>query len=516
MMKKINSILFIVALLASNTLFAQTYKLENVENFRSSGIKPVKNENGVVGYTIFYKTDKADSKNENYGFELLDEKLNKITRVKEVFPRNSRLIQSVHNGVTLGMMFYSARENEYIFKAYDKTLKSVGSSKQTEIQRFETAALAQMSEEESSTFYGIYAVPGKGFVRAGYGADKDQFSITAYDTKFGKKWSYQTPKGADGMESFLLTDVNAQYISGLTMRRKNIMSTKFEFFITVFDYETGKKMMDVSAEKGKENLSISTTNLLANGQLLVQGEYYDAEDKAGVSKSNGFYLKKFDIKTGKQLSDTQFSWDGSIKKMFDEKGLKRMKDNYINYPMSLISAANGHTYIVYEQFKKAVDGLGVAAIALGGRGSATKAKIGDLWMLDLDANYKPVGIKYYEKEGSSVTMPAGLSLFGTGIMGMVTKSMGGFDYQFTQQSADAKTFSVAYVNYDREDGEKSKPIVANIFMSDDAKINYDKVDFTAPKKTTQYLYPAPKNGIMLAQFNDKENVLSLKLVKMNY
>jgi hypothetical protein len=511
-------IYFILSLFATlgSSVFAQTYKLENVENFRGNGIKPVKNENGIAGFTIFYKTDKADSKNDNYAFELLDEKLNKVSRVKVVLPRGSRLIQSVHNGVTLGMMFYNAKESEYLFRAYDNTLKLVGSSKQDDINKYERAAIAQMTEEESSAIYGIHAVPGKGFVRAGYGEDKDQFSVTAYDVNFKKKWSYQTPKGTDGMETFFLSDISDKYVSGLIMRRKGMMSTKFEYFLAVFDIETGKKLVDVSVEKGKENLSISATSLLDNDQVLVQGEYYDADDKAGVNKSNGLYLKKFDIKTGKAIGDNKLSWKGDIKKMFGEKGDKRIEDNYSNYPMSLIRAANGHTYIVYEQFKKAADGVGIAVIALGGRASAVKVKIGDLWMLELDENDKPVGVKYYEKEGSSLMMPPGLGMYGTGLLGMFAKAMGGFDYQFTQKSANSRTFSVAYVNYDREEGEKSKPIVASIFMTDDGSLNYDKVDITAPKKTNQYLYPAPGNNIMLVQYNYKEEVLSLKLIKMNY
>jgi hypothetical protein len=318
------------------------------------------------------------------------------------------------------------------------------------------------------------------------------------------------------METFLLSGISDKYVSGLTMRRKGIMSTKFEYFLTVFDLETGKKLVDVSVEKEKENLSISATNLLDNDHVLVQGEYYNADDKAGVHKSNGVYFKKFDIKTGKGVSDTKLSWKVDIKKMFDAKGMKRIEDNFSNYPMSLIRAANGHTYVVYEQYKKATDGVGIAVLAMGGKASTIKVKIGDLWMLELDENYKPIGVKYYAKDDSDVTMPPGAGMHGIGILGMFTKGVGGFDYQFTQQSADLRTFNVAYVNYDREDGGKSKPIVASIFMTQDGTINYDKVDITAPKKTVQYLYPAPGNSVMLAQYNYKEEAISLKLIKMNY
>lgn len=509
-------ILSLLFLSFGNTFFAQTYKLENIEGFRKNAIKPIKNGAEIAGYILFYKTDKADTKSDNYGFELLDEKLNKVKNVKVKLPRGSRLVQSAYNGSTLGMMFYDTKEGEYIFRAYDKTLKLTGSAKLDKINKYEKAALEQMDDDEAATIYGIHAIPEKGFVRAGYGEDKDQFSVTMYDANFAKKWRYQTPDGTKGMETFLLTDVNEKYVSGLTMRRKGMMTTKFEYFLTVFDIETGKKLMDASVESGKENLSISATNLVENDNILVQGEYYDLEDKAGVNKSKGFYLKKYDLKTGKEVNETKFSWTGDIRKLFDAKGRASIEDNYSNYPLSYIKASNGHQYIVFEQFKKAADGVGIAMVALGGRASLVKVKIGNIWLLELDADNKPLTLKYYEKQNSSLSLPPGAGMFGTGLMGMFARTMGGFDYQFTQQSADASTFNATYVNYDREEGEKSKPIVASMFLAKDGSLNYDKVDITSPKKTTQALYPAAGNSVMLAQHNYKQDKLELKLIKMNY
>ena len=155
-------------------------------------------------------------------------------------------------------------------------------------------------------------------------------------------------------------------------------------------------------------------------------------------------------------------------------------------------------------------------VALGGRASLVKVKIGNIWLLELDADNKPLTLKYYEKQNSSLSLPPGAGMYGTGLMGIFARTMGGFDYQFTQQSTDASTFNATYVNYDREEGEKSKPIVASIFLAKDGSLNYDKVDISSPKKTTQALYPAAGNSVMLAQHNYKQDKLELKLIKMNY
>jgi hypothetical protein len=299
-----------------------------------------------------------------------------------------------------------------------------------------------------------------------------------------------------------MSDINDKYVSGLIMRYQGLKSTKFEYFLAIFDLETGKKLLDVSVEKGKENLSISATNLLDNDLVLVQGEHYEEQAKAGVSESNGIYLKKFDIKTGKEITEKKLMWKDDIEKMFDEKGAERIKDKYSCYLMSLFVAANGHTYMVYEQYKRGWGGITVQA--------------GDLWMLELDENHQPTEMRYYAKKDNNVSIPSVSPMYGVGRLGILAQKHGAFGHQFTQQSADLRTFNVVYVAQGIEESEKNQHIIANIFMTDDGSINYDKVNTTAPKEISQYVYPALGNSVMLAQYNSIEGALFLELIKMNY
>lgn len=507
----------LLVLIGTLTLQAQSYTVDDISSFSSNGIKPIKNGRDVVGYVIFYKLDRADSKNDNYSFDLLDEKLNKVSTQKVVLPRGAYLMGTVYNEEALGLMFFDTRKQNYIFKSYDKTLNLLGSLVTEKPNRWERAALQQTASDEAYSIYGIQPVKGKGFVRAGYGEKKDQFAITFYDNNFKKQWFYETPSKSDDFETFLISDINEQYITGVTIRRGSLMSKRFEYFLTVFDVATGKKTIDVSVEKPKQQLSISATNILPEkNQVVLQGEYYDDNDKPGVSKSQGFYLKIYDLGTGKPVDEKLYSWKKDINKMFDAKGKESLEDNYLNYPHTLFKAANGRNYIVFEQFKKAADGVGIAIVALGGQASVAKIKVKNMWLLELDENYNALSIKYYEKDASDVTLPSGAEFLGAGFLGYYTKLVGGFDYQFLQQSTDGTTFNVAYINYDREKGEKSKSIVGNIFLSKDGTINYDKVDMVAAKKSRLYLYPGQNNNLMFAQYNWKENKLELKLVKLNY
>jgi hypothetical protein len=497
-------------------LSAQTYEINDVEYFARRSIKPIKKGRETVGYVILYKTDKADRKNDNFAFELLDEQLKKVNRVKVVLPRKSVLVQSAYNGETLGLMFFDPVKKTYLFKAYDATLKLVGSTTGGELNKYEVAAYSQMTAEEVGAYFGIYAVPGKGFVRSGFGEDKDKFSVICYDSNFKRKWRYTTPESQKGYETFFPSDINDKYVTGFIVRRKTLMSRKFEYYLGVFDIETGKKLVDVSLEDEGDNLSINATNLSDNDEVIVQGEFYDAEDKAGVTRSNGIYFKLVDIKTGKITKENNLGWEKSLYSLFDAKGKASIEDNYANYPMTMIKAPNGHRYIVFEQYKKAADAVGIAVNVLGGQASNVKIVVGNLWLLEIDEQFKPVAVKYYEKERTSVGLPPGAGVYGTGFLGMFVKNIGGFDYQFHQQSADFSTFNIAYLNYDREKGEKPKVLVGNIFLAKDGSFNFDEVDITSKKKVYRYLYPAPNSQLMVVEHDVKAESLTFKLVKLNY
>ncbi|MBK8191908.1 MAG: hypothetical protein IPK76_01325 [Lewinellaceae bacterium] len=150
------------------------------------------------------------------------------------------------------------------------------------------------------------------------------------------------PESSKEYETFLLSDVNASYATGITLRRNGLMSRKVEYFLTVFDIESGKKIIDVSAEQPKEQLSISSITLQeGNEQVVLQGEYYDLDDKPGVSKSKGFYLKIYDLKTGKEISEKLFSWTKDIGKMFNAKGKEVSRTNLPNFPIRCLRPPTG-------------------------------------------------------------------------------------------------------------------------------------------------------------------------------
>jgi hypothetical protein len=506
------------------TARAQTYTVEGIERVGSQSIKAILNEKTVIGYIMFFIKDKADKRNYNYTFDLLDEKLNKISSVNVVLPKGAILLKSTYNGTTLGLMFFDTNKKNYILKSFDRQLAPLGTKFIGDIISSELSTLSQMvasGSEEGFAMYGIHPVAGKGFVRPSYGDKASQYKITFFDNNFNEKWSYETPEEAKGLESFLISDINDKYITGITIRRGGILSKKLNYFLTVFDVDSGKKIIDASTESKKQQLSISSIILQeGSDQLIVQGEYYNETDRPGIDKSKGFYLKSYNLSNGKEETERLYSWDKDIAKLFNAKAKASIENKFLNYPHTLFKAVNGHYFMVFEQFKKAIDGGAlILNLASGGRMGAnvTKVSIGDVWILEMDANLNALNVNFFEKDQHVIELPIslGMTILPAGQLGMITKWYDRFDYQFIQRKEDG-TFNISFLNHDKEKGEKAKTIIGNIFMPKDGKLSYDEIEATSTKKTSYFLFPGQSGYIMLAKFIEKEERLEFKLIKLNY
>lgn len=518
MLKSIFSFLLIVSIVQLN---AQSFTFEGVKNASSSSTKTIMNGNEVAGYTVFYKRDKADKSNDNYGFDLLDENLAKVKSIKFPLPSNVVFLHTVYNGNALGLMFYDPKKYTYIFKSFDNTLQPLGTTFIDKMNKSEISMLYKQGENDADGgyMYNIVAVPGKGFVRPGIGKSNSQYKLTFYDDSFKEKWNYETPEKNDGYEFFTISDVNDKYISGITIRRNGLLSKKLDYFLTVFSVDTGEKILDTSIESDKQQLSLTSIILKENSnEMLIQGEYYDESSKPGVDKSKGIFIKTYDLSSRKELSQKFLSWTKDIYKLFDAKAKASIEDKFLNYNHAIIPMANGRYLMVFEQFKRVVDG-GMLALTLasGGniQGAVTKIKVGNIWVMELDAAFAPTKVKYYTKDESQIALHSGVDFMGPGFSGWMTKLTGQFDYQFLQKSKDG-AFNITYVNYDREKGEKTKTVIGNIFKPAEGELSIDHIDITAAKQTAFFLYPAQSGYVMLAQFVRKEEKLAFKLVKLNY
>ncbi len=525
-MKTRNVILFVSLLFAGST-FAQTQELPDFATFSRQGINPIFEGKEVKGYTLFYRSDKADKANDNYHITLFDQDLKKVKTITMQKPRGKFLaLGNAYNTDEIGFYFYNLKEKQFEIEAYDMTLKKVASRiVEHKLTNMEQASIQMRINAEKDdgvvmNDIGLYAVPGKGFLTNGLLKNGKGATFEMMDNKLKTKWTYAPDENSDDYESILINEVTDKYLVGAMVKRPGMMSRKMTFYLVVFDVNTGKKIMERPVNTGgSDQLSLNTVMYdEAGDQFVAIGDYYGADDKPGIAKSRGFYIKTFDI-SGKEITKKQYSWAKDVKSMLPSEANESLEKGAMNFTHKILKGKDGKIYIISEQYSKTADALGIAGNVLGGGygNSMTKAVVWNLLVYVLKPDFTLSEVKFYAKDKTPVGLPPGGDFLGAGLMGAMVKYIGGFDYQFTQQSNDGSSYDVVYIDYDKEKGESTKRVLGNVIISQDGTMKLDKMDITAKAKgMTSFVYPAKSGYVMMVDYLRKEKSVGMKLVKLNY
>ena len=512
-------------LLATPAAFAQTQTLTGIERMRRSALSPIYDGNEVKGYVMFARGDKADRKNDNYLLDLYDQDLKKVSTITIQKPSGRyTLLKNTFNGSAFAFYFFNGKDETLEIETYDTSLQKLGSKVIGELSKSDLRALQMQSRAADPTAGGLmmglnlFPVPGLGFVRNGYtGAMAKGYTLAIYDNKLGMHWRIASNENAKEYESLTLTEAADKYLLGVMLRRDGMMSRKATSYMVALDAKTGKKLLDLPVETSStEQLSLSSFTFDADKREFVAvGEYYKLDDKPFINKSQGFYVKRFS-EAGKPVGTKSYGWQNQVAALMPAEAKASLEDNYVNFNQSIVKGANGHMYIVAEQFKIVGDALGIASTILsGGRGtSVSKGKVANLLIFELDQDAKLASVKFYPKTVTNADLPPGTGFMGAGLLGQIIKMQGDFDYQFTQKNEDNSKFNVVYVNFDKEKGEAAKTYVGNISFGDTGKYSVDKIEMPAGP-TYSYLYPAKPGYVMIADYLKKKKTLDMRLVKVN-
>jgi hypothetical protein len=507
---------------ASFTINAQKQTLTGITNLRASAISPIYDQNEVKGYMLYYKSDKADKKNDNYGLDIFDENLSKVKSITMQKPRKSYfLLRNAYNGTAFSFYFYNYRDRELEIETYDRSLNKIATHKISELSKMDKIYIEQELQKGTTgdnnmmTGMNLFPVPNKGFVRNNYEGLGKGFGLEMYDNKLNLKWSYKPEAKSKNYEAISISEVTDQYLMATIIRRNNLFSKDLNVFITAFDIETGKKVMDLPLEtKSGEQLSLSSMSFdVQKQEFIVLGEYYNADDQPFVNKSQGFFIKRVGL-DGKERSTKLNGWNKEVKSILPAEARKSVEENYINYIHKVLKGSNGNMYIVAEQYKIVASGSGIALKALGGNASTMKGKIGNIMIFAIDPADILKEIKFYQKEVTDFALPPGLGWYGAGLLGNVIRVEGGFDFQFTQSSADDKNFSVAYLDFAKK-SKTSNTSLVNVMFDYDNIFNTDNIDITPNKKSKSLTYPGKTGYNMIVDYSAEEKAMEMRLVKLN-
>lgn len=502
-MKKNLLLVLIAFFVPLRFLIAQSNTKSNVlsVNLKSSG--EIMQNGQVKGYYNFFDVEKKDKKNKNYRLSITDENLREINSVVIVRPNTYILLEGVFNGTSFGFLFYDYKKKAIELIAYDKTLKEQGKKIKELDNQYAEATYQYIAQGNSANQAFLVSVQDKGFLYYGIkDGPKSGYEIEFYDNKMVRSWVDYGGTEEFPYENAAEVFQSDDYIGSLVLKRTGLFSLDIKFDLLVHDVNTGKKSFQVPMTTPKYNLSLSRVFFNKDKkQLVLFGEYYAKGDNIIKSESLGLTTVVLDM-NGKIISEKNSSWLLDIDKLVEEKDKKKFAKTSIMMH-DLIMTNDGQFFAVGEQFKSA------------GIPTVPKIDVFNMVIFQFDAEFNIKKVNVIEKDKNSLQLPRGTLVFSPILLGYIAKSKGGFDYIFSQQSADKSTFLVTYVNYDREKGQKAKNVLGTIMYTPEKVFAIDKMDLTR-KSSSYFIYKGKEGYVMVSEYFEKEKRLDNRLEKLNY
>lgn len=497
------NVFLLVLVLWMHQLSGQSITKTDVTEVKIRNAGPVINNNRVTGYYSFYNVEKKDRKNNNYLLSITDENLKEINSVDLVRPNTYLLMEACFNGEAFGFLFYERREKKLELVSFDKNLKQTGKVMIELENKYAQAQYEYIAQGHEPTAASMVSVPGKGFLYYGLKqGSKSDYLVAFYDNAMKRKWAAVGPDDKFDFENAGEGFQTADYVGTVIMKRTSALSMDVDMDLMVLDVITGKPIFRVPLETNQYKVSLTeVVHKKENQQFVVYGEYFDKKQNIIKDQSQGFITVVLDSK-GKVVSEKVNSWKKDIVKLVAEKDKGTFEDTNILFH-EFVSTADGRTFAIGEQYRK------------GGAPMAAKIVVQNLVIFEFDANFAITKVHVFEKDKNSVALPSGLLIFTSKLMSYIAKSMGGFDYVFTQIAPDNNTFSVHYINYDREKGEKGKNILGSVIYTPEKTFSTDKLPLNR-KSSIYFLYKGKDGYVMVSEYFAKEKRLDSRLEKLNY
>jgi hypothetical protein len=497
------SVLILVFIFCWQLSSAQTLSKTNVTDVKLRNTGAIVQGGQVKGYYNFYNLEKQDRKNNNYLLTVTDENLREINSVNIVRPNTYLLIEGVFNGDSFAFLFYDVRAKSLELISYDRTLKEAGKVNKEITNRFAGATYAYIAQGHEPMQAFLVAVPNKGFVYYGIKEEsKSDYEIEFYDNTLKRVWVNYGPKDDFDYENAAEAFQNDQYVGSLVMKRTSIFSTDVDFELLVQNISDGKQVFRVPMATAKYKLSLADVSFdKEKQQFIVFGEYFNKDENVIKSKSQGFITVVLDMQ-GKVISEKVNAWKTDINKLVATKDKETFEDTDILFH-EFIRTNDGQVFAIGEQYKKS------------GPPMAVKLNVYNMVIFQFDADFSIKKVHVFEKDKNPVALPPGMLVTSSKLLSYIAKSFGGFDFVFSQTSADNSTFVVTYINYDREKGEKGKNVLGSVIYTPEKVFTVDKLPLVR-KSSSFFIYRAKEGYVLVNEYFPKEKRMDSRLEKLNY
>ncbi|MEM8889571.1 MAG: DUF6770 family protein [Bacteroidota bacterium] len=526
-MSKLKTLILIPVLLFATGILAQTTSISDIGNIRKVSSGYIIENEEIKGYYVFSRVDKVAKKTYAYRLQIYDANMNLAVTKSINKPKNAYLAESSFNGEAFMFLFVNLSKKTIELETYDKTGTKLGSKlyekiKPNDIRLY--AMLGMLSEESNNPT--IFPVGKRGFLRIRMqmnGMSKYNYQLEYFSNDMSKSesWTVGTPKDSKMIEFPAIHSVSDKLATVIITRRKGAMSKNFLYAMQLLDMENGEVLFEEPMLDKEYNRSVLYGEYEPTiDEVIVAGNYYDVKDKTTNGKPLGLYFQCYD-KSGKQVKKSYLSWDKDVSKFLDVNAKGRIKEGGFITLHKMVRTEDGKIYAIGERFRKAVSGAGVAmnvlAAAGGGTSGISNAKIvlEEMYVFEMDKDFKLLDVKIFDKRKSNVLLPAGAAYSSPTLLAYILKGYGWFDYSYTQKDKKRGIFYSTYLSTLKEKGEGIKPIFGVIAYDGEGGFTEDKINLKS-KATEMWVQPAKPGYVSIWEYHRKEKNITVRLEPINY
>lgn len=506
------SLLMLFALLLPCTSIAQNKSFAGVLKVSLKNMGPIIEKNEVKGYYTFYETDKLNRKTSAYLLQILDENLNVVSSKNITDSDDLRLLEGVYDGQSILLKFYNTKSKEAILRVYDKSAELKQNKTRKVESKWEIAQYNSAITEETKGVT-VFGIANTGFVSY---AMEDNKSI-GYSMEFlpedatQKSWTYKSNANSKDVETAnFLAEGNGILLTHVG-KRPSLLSQDATSYLLATDVKTGNKLFEKKLQSTKHDLVLlNGFTDETTGNIAVLGLYYEKDVKTMKAKSLGLFAQVLD-KQGNLVSENYTSWAKDVSKFLPVNAKGKMDDTGYIFFHNIIKSKDEKIYAIGENFKRTVSAT--AALAVLG-GSLTQMVIEDMFIFEFTPDFKLNNVKVFDKGKSNFQLPRGSEYYSVQLLAAYIKSVGGFDYTFTQPDNSKNVFSVGYVDYEKKKGEKNEWVFGAITCAD-SEFSADKISLQTEASELQ-VFVAKPGYVMISEYFSKAKKMDLRLEKINY
>ena len=522
MKKKVVFLVWAICALTSPIFGQNKISFEDVRQVQLRNNGTIMDGEELKGYFTFYVSDKKDRKTNEYTIQIMDNNLNKVKDIVFEDDNSVQILESSYNANSIMFLFYNRKEKTLEYRAYGFDGKVLSTyTKELNSRSRMLLESTYGNDGEDGQNQALFSVNNTGFTTVYPVKEGKYFSyeVNFFFSDRKQQWTYEAAEEQeDKWSSALYLGATDSLLVFEVIKQKHLMSRTPHSWLIGLNIYTGKKAFEISTEaEDYKFYPMNVVKLEGSDNVMLLGTYYEPDGR--VAKDASLGLASWTISNkGAVLAKKYNSWDGAIGKYLptDKKG--RVEDVGYIYFHKVLRTEDGNYFAIGEGYKKVVSGLGIASQILssrtgGGGTSAFKVKITDMVMIKFNNKFEVVNAQIYDKNNNSLELPAGAGYLTPHTMALIAKSVGAFDYEFTQTDKTHSRFSIGFSDYEKSDDFRGNTF--NSITYADGKVTTDKIQLAKTKAKWMRVFPGKTGFVMVMEYYKKEKKLDLRLEKLN-